>query len=68
MPDDTCAGCGRETGPGSPLFADRRRANRRDTGEEVVMCASCVGDLEASGERFTNSRLGAFELSDMFRG
>jgi hypothetical protein len=66
--DERCAGCGRETGAGSPLFAARRRAKYRETGDEVYLCAACVGDLQTQPQRFSNSRLGAFELSDMFRG
>jgi hypothetical protein len=37
-----CASCGRNTGPGTPLFSGRRRALDRQTGSEVILCPACL--------------------------
>ncbi len=66
MSDQACAGCGRDTGPGSSLFADRRTGVDRKTGERVLVCASCAADRATHGDRPSDSRLGTIELADTF--
>jgi hypothetical protein len=60
-----CAGCGRETAPGSSLFVGRRRGFDRRHGVDVVVCASCVAESEAhrAGGSGALSRLA---LADIF--
>ena len=36
-PDDTCARCGDDVGPGSPLYYDRVRAD-----DSRVICSDCA--------------------------
>ena len=66
MSVQACAGCGRDTSPGSSLFADRRRGVDRETGERVFVCASCAEDRADHGDRPSDSRLGTIELADTF--
>ncbi len=64
--EQPCAACGRETRPGSALFAGRRSGVDRQTGAKVVLCASCVADRQTHGDRPSDSRLGTIELADTF--
>lgn len=65
MTEQPCFACERETAPGSTLFGGRRRGVNRATGEAVVVCAACVADSQAHGER-GNSALSTLALADIF--
>ena len=65
MTAEPCAACDRETAPGSPLFGTRRRGFDRKTGNDVVVCASCVADVQTHGAR-GNARLSTLAIADIF--
>lgn len=65
MTEQPCAACDRDTAPGSPLFAGRRRGFDRENAEEVLICAACVADSRAHGAR-GNSYLNTIALADIF--
>ncbi len=65
MTEQPCAACDRDTAPGSPLFAGRRRGFDRENAKEVLICAACVADDQAHGVR-GNSDVSTLALADIF--
>ena len=68
MTDQPCAGCGQETRPGSARFVGRRTGVDPETGEQVVVCLSCVADRAVHRDRASDARLDTIVLGDTFNG
>ena len=65
MTEQPCFACGRETAPGSTLFAGRRQGLNRASGDAVVVCAACMTESRANDDR-GNSALSTLALADIF--
>jgi hypothetical protein len=55
LPDEPCIGCGRSSGPGTPLFSDRRTTRGTD-GTTHHLCGDCnERAISQYGRRLTDS-------------
>ena len=67
MSEQRCIGCGRETGVGTSLFAERHIQKHPKTGETIWVCASCLGDGVLEKEGFGDAFLRGAEPGDIAR-
>ena len=67
MSEQRCMGCARETRVGTSLFPGCHIRKHPKTGDNIYVCASCLGDGGLEKEDFGGAFLRGAELGDIAR-
>ena len=60
-----CISCGRDTAPGTPLFASRKKGRDLETDTEGPLCQACQPGSAAPGAEHSIPLSGRYAVIDM---